>query len=334
MRVLILTTSDGGSHGVGRTAYDKILASAASDRFGEHQLVNTPTHADIILFAEYFQVDPLMQQIQKHPYVQQYRNKCIVYNTGQMLPILPLISPAIERAWYDPQRMRGSQYISTERNGFDSYAPFTNSSIDQDLLFSFLGNEHTHPIRTQIINLMHPRGHCEASIGSNGQIWYQDRKDANYYYFRFIDIARRSKFMLCPRGDAPSSFRLFEAMQFGRTPVIIADAWVAPEGPDWAACSLQIAERDIAAIPDILAAHEHQSESMGRSARMEWERWFSDQVTFHRLINWCADIQSAGRIPETWNPARVIVPLRWHYAVKAKQRLRSVVHRVWRQLRA
>ena len=42
------------------------------------------------------------------------------------------------------------------------------------------------------------------------------------------DFIRRTRFVLCPRGQGVSSIRLFEVMKSGRVPVIISDAFVPP----------------------------------------------------------------------------------------------------------
>ena len=37
---------------------------------------------------------------------------------------------------------------------------------------------------------------------------------------------------------------------------------------------------------------------MGERARKEWERWFSDEVLFHRLVELCLDIRNKRQMPE------------------------------------
>ena len=41
----------------------------------------------------------------------------------------------------------------------------------------------------------------------------------------FLQEMRDSWFVLCPSGLAPSTFRVYEAMQLGRVPVILSDHW-------------------------------------------------------------------------------------------------------------
>ncbi|WP_386685111.1 exostosin family protein [Loktanella sp. R86503] len=48
----------------------------------------------------------------------------------------------------------------------------------------------------------------------------------------FRDIMARSVFALCPSGTGPNSIRLWEAVQAGTIPVVLADTY-APPGPGW-----------------------------------------------------------------------------------------------------
>jgi len=90
----------------------------------------------------------------------------------------------------------------------------------------------------------------------------------------------QAKFILCPRGLGTSTIRLQEAMQSERVPVIIADDWIAPIGPDWDAFSVRVAERNLQEIPAILREHERDAREMGRIARAEWERFYAPGAAF------------------------------------------------------
>jgi hypothetical protein len=93
----------------------------------------------------------------------------------------------------------------------------------------------------------------------------------------YLEEILASKFVLCPRGFAPSSHRLFEVMELGRVPVILSDSWVPPAGPIWPSFSLSIPENSIDDIPAVIEAHFHRAEEMGRLARAQWEQWFSPE---------------------------------------------------------
>ena len=105
------------------------------------------------------------------------------------------------------------------------------------------------------------------------------------------DIISRSKFVLCPRGYACSTWRLFETLKAGRAPVIISDQWIPPQGPDWERFSVRIKESEVALIPKVLERYESEAELMGHQARTAWDEWFSKETVFHRIIEWCLRIQ-------------------------------------------
>jgi hypothetical protein len=101
-----------------------------------------------------------------------------------------------------------------------------------------------------------------------------------------------SQFVLCPGGCGPSSFRLFEAMEMGRAPVILSDEWVPPPGPRWDQLSVRVPESCAGDISSIVSRFSDRHEAMGRAARAAWEQWFAKPVCFHRLVELCADIQA------------------------------------------
>ena len=107
-----------------------------------------------------------------------------------------------------------------------------------------------------------------------------------------------SRFTLCPRGAGTSTFRLFETMKAGRVPVILSDDWVPPEGPAWSSFSITVPEHHVNRLPGILEAHEHAADVMGRTARQEWDLWFSETASFTRIVDWCLSIQQSRRLPE------------------------------------
>jgi hypothetical protein len=87
-------------------------------------------------------------------------------------------------------------------------------------------------------------------------------------------------------------------MRMGRAPVILADGWIPPRGPHWQEFAIQLSEKDFARIPRLLEEREAEAVEMGDRARREWERWFSEEVIFHHLVELCLDIRKTRKIPE------------------------------------
>ena len=114
---------------------------------------------------------------------------------------------------------------------------------------------------------------------------------------RYAEVIQNSKFVLCPVGSGPSSFRLFETMAAGRVPVIISDEWVPPLGPTWADFSITVPERKVRGIAEIVASQEHRFPDMSNAARAAWEEWFAPNVLFHRMVEACTEIME-----KRWSP--------------------------------
>jgi hypothetical protein len=65
-------------------------------------------------------------------------------------------------------------------------------------------------------------------------------------------------------------------MAMGVCPVIVADGYIPPEGPDWDRCALFVRESDIARVVEIARRHAGEAEERGRRAREAYEAFFSE----------------------------------------------------------
>lgn len=256
---------------------EQLRASAAADRFGEHTLVDEPGDADLILFVEtsagagrYF------DRVRRHPVYRAERDRCYLFcSTDRPLALLPGVYTSIERRWYRDAWTRSAGYLGVKERGDLRYEP---ASSAPSLLYSFVGSGSAHPGRQRVLALERP----DALIVDS---------DARHLEpAAYADAIRDAAFVLCPRGGGTATFRLFEAMMLGRPPVVIADAWVAPDGPAWDACSIRVAERDVATIPQLLEARRGDAEAMGAAAREAWLDWFAPEAAFHRVVGWCLDL--------------------------------------------
>lgn len=285
-----------------RGGYFSLLENVRIDRFKVHQLVEDPAEADLILFAE-VDVGRLCEDILRHPYIKRYREKCFMFSSDwRVIPFLPGVYTSLEKSWYLPRRTRSGFYLGCMINPLIQFDP----DSARDLLYSFMGDVKTAPVRKVLAGLEHPRGlFVDTSQESQAVMWRGTEEQKAAFWRRYADVARRSKFILCPRGLAPSSIRLFETMCLGRVPVILADEWVRPEGPAWETFSLQIPERDARSVPRLLEEMEPSAVEMGLRARAEWEKYYSPDIVFHRIVELCLEIKRARRLPE--NLARLSV---------------------------
>ena len=277
-------------------------SSATKDAFGAHKLTDDPDTADLIIFVERAHATGrYLEDVRRHPYVKVYREKCFVCNSRYFgVPFLPGVYGQVrKRDYFFGNRLRSGGYTEIfEEEKFD----LDPVPTEQPYLYSFLGSVYTYPkVRAPLAALDHPRGFFLDTSQERKEVFdtlkMTDEKER--YMERYVDITRKSKFILAPRGDAVASMRLFESMKMGRAPVIIGDDWVAPQGPDWGTFSFRIAEKDIATVPELLEREEHRAEEMGLLARKAWENWFAENVAFHRVVEWCLDLKENRRIPES-----------------------------------
>lgn len=90
----------------------------------------------------------------------------------------------------------------------------------------------------------------------------------------------RSRFSLCPRGDAAYSFRFIEALSCGAVPVLYGDGWVLPfsEALDYDAFAVLIPEAEVHRTVEILAAIDDEGgvvEAMQAAGRRVFEAVFA-----------------------------------------------------------
>ncbi|MEP7014315.1 MAG: exostosin family protein [Verrucomicrobiota bacterium] len=298
-KVLLLSTADKCDDGsdYNRGAFLKLQQSASIDIFHDHQLTDDPESADLILFAELYGAGDYFDSVKQHPLVKKFREKCFLFCSNDfVIPLLPGIYASIERRW-SSARTRSGFYLGVFENEFVEFAPPTN---DLKYLYSFIGNCDTAPIRRKLGRLVHPRSLYVDTSAEYPDFLYNkltaDQKRA--YSFRYTEICKASKFILCPRGFGASSVRLFDAMRMGRVPVILSDQWVPPAGPKWEKFSLRLPEREFTSVPELLERHEPSFIEMAKLARAQWEEWFSEGVCFHRVVEWCLDIKTHRHIPE------------------------------------
>ncbi|HYP16510.1 MAG TPA: exostosin family protein [Opitutus sp.] len=157
--------------------------------------------------------------------------------------------------------------------------------------------------------------------------WLNHRPDEQQ---QFVDSIRSSKFSLCPAGWSAASFRIYESMALGVCPVIIADSFIPPAGLNWADCSLQVRERDVSRLREILLREEHTWEERGLRAREAWLRLFSPRVSMdyyadQLLVCVRANLGSGSREKEIarWQSFRT----HWLNQWTVPQRLRAMLRK-------
>jgi hypothetical protein len=311
-RILLLTAFP-ESNPRPRGGYLSLKRNALIDRFKVHQIVEDPAEADIILFAE-VDAGRFCEQVRNHPYVANFREKCFIMCTDyRTLPFLPGIYTGLEKKWHHPERTHPGFYFDCLINPLVSF----DSTTECDFLYSFVGDIKTHPVRPVLAKLKHPRGlFVDTSGESQAVMWLGTDEEKTVFWDRYAKIARSSKFILCPRGVAPSSIRLFETMCLGRVPVVLADQWVRPDGPAWDSFILQVPERDAPSVLSIMEEKEAQAIEMGLRARAAWEKYFAPDIVFHRAVEACLEMQKARQFPESLGRFSIIPQLLQPFVIR------------------
>lgn len=274
--------------------YNRFTTLLNNDRFKIHSATDSPAEADVILFVD--STKEYLKDIREHKFRKEFGDKTFVMiSSDKFITYIPGLYTSIEKKWYDRNWIRSFHYIGVTENPPMVYNP--DHSV-RNYLFSFLGSFYTSKIRKKIGQIKYDSAVIEDV--KNLKVKRSEGKkvtseDFDEYKKRYSNIIAESHFILCPRGLGTSSYRLFESMMMGRCPVIISDQWVEPEGPDWSEFSIRIKEKDYKKIPDILNERKSESGELGKKARQAWVEWFSDETSFHRIVEWLLDIKNAGK---------------------------------------
>jgi exostosin family protein len=200
---------------------------------------------------------------------------------------LPGIYAAMPRPRFELDFTIAGGYLVNSPNGFLS-ADFAASTLEPGHLFTFRG-ALSSPLRRRMA-----RDWSAVSGGRpNARLtvldaWFNHTDEQKRDYVRDI---LDSKFVLCPRGQGTASHRLFEVMQLGRVPVIIADDWVEPPGPDWSEFSLRVPESATHSISKLLIDRESEFPQMARKAREAWEEFFAPEARLSWTLHQLEDLQ-------------------------------------------
>lgn len=131
---------------------------------------------------------------------------------------------------------------------------------------SFVGRIWTHELRQQMSDVLADR---------DDVLIYDGDRSTRFFVRKLL----ASEIALCPRGYGGSSFRLFEAMQLARAPLLLSDVDTRPfrHALPWEEFSLYAGTA--AELPQLLDAHtSDELAEMGRLARRIWR----DELTYGR----------------------------------------------------
>ncbi|AVR45273.1 hypothetical protein C7S20_08345 [Christiangramia fulva] len=288
MKVYLLSAYPLGGENI---TVNHVKESALMDPFGVHELVDDPKNADLIIFVENHPgCDPYFFNVLKNSVYRVYKEKCVLYHDNdRSLTFLPTISPSLEKSYFNQNLHRPFPYITQlSRNPYIKH--LYKNQEEKIYLFSFIGASRTHTVRKKIFKINYER--CYLKDTSDKNSWQLKNEEKDYYFKKYAEICQKSKFILCPRGIGPNSYRLYESMEAGVAPVIISDDWIPSQGPKWKEFSIQVRESDVSRIEEILLEKEVDYKALGLKAREVWEDYFSKDKQFHYLVETAYQLQS------------------------------------------
>lgn len=264
---------------------EEFRAVAAADRVRRHVLTEEPLDSDVIIFFDnHLNPDWRVRAMVEHPLLKQFPQKCMVHEERPAaLGLLPGVYVSMPRRFFNPQSQRAWCYFKLPE-GIPAHPRGT-----PEFLYSFRGQlgqriSPAYRLRKSVLSLRDGRALIEPVRGFSLITDHGDPAAQAAMKRRYADTLTEAKYVLCPRGYATSSFRCYEAMRAGRVPVILADEWVPPEGPNWEKFAIFVPEDQVADIPDILRAAEPKWEAMAAGALAAFNEYFAPDVNWHNLM--------------------------------------------------
>jgi hypothetical protein len=266
---------------------DEFEELAGLDRFGVHHITNDAGSSDIVLFphCHMLATDWRLTAIREHPLNQAHREKVMVYDER-------------DRPWcafpgvYISMPSRAFHYRAQRAWGYFRLPQIVEPYKFPDLLFSFIGSVGGNRTRQTLFELRHP----SAVVEEVRAFTFYDPSSPHFETrrARYREIVQRSRFVLCPRGAGTSTFRMYEALSAGRVPVIVADDWVPPMGPDWETFSLRWPERQTRGLIETLEERDSDWPALSAAALQAYGEFFAPEVSFHRIVELCRELIESG----------------------------------------
>jgi hypothetical protein len=277
----------------------EMIAMHARSSSGLHQLTDDPATAELILLCGDLES---LADAQANQLARRFPDKTFAYSEiDALIPYLPGVygsaaKPGRLDLRLDLGRTQGGMYFSRYGSSMNPEVRHRPNE-PKDLLFCFRGRRDCR-VRANLIDCPWNRPDIEVLETTGFMHWQHGIVGKQQAQKDYADALARSHFALCPRGMGFGSIRLFEVMEMGIAPVLLADRYSLPPGPDWASFLIQVPERDFAHLPRILEAYVGESATRGRRAREAWERFYAPELIFDHLIAQLVLIRRQNRVPQ------------------------------------
>jgi|SRR5208337_3905885 len=304
-----------------------------------HEIVAEPSAADVILIFGASALEP--QRLLEYGLYKAFPERCAIYTEDDdCLPLIPGVhtnAPISEHTRIG----RIFNYAHITRNGQfqNRFLEETTSPVpigmktEKRYFFTFQGGS-TSILRKRIYNLKFNRS--DVLIENTSAYWHWDNSQPNRLerQRRYAQTLAASHFVLCPRGAGVGSSRFFEVMAAGVTPVLLSDHFALPPGPAWDTFLIQVRERDIAKLPEILEPYLESAAERGRVARQAFDEYFSIEREFDRIVELAAlSLRHSPPPEEHFRKRQATMIRRFEWKRKARAALRAAVLKVLKTLR-
>jgi hypothetical protein len=264
------------------------------------KLVSAPEIAELILVVDIFETG-LYFGLRQNRVWQSWPEKSFAYCEVDFPPtFLHGLHSSASKALSNSGRFQACAY-PVHQLCYPNPCPSTAelAAAPKDLLFSFAGRA-SHRVRRRLFAQNFNRADVLLE-DTSGYHHFAGQSENNRTRARrgYWEMAARSKYALCPRGAGTSTMRIFEMMEAGIAPVIVADDWLPPLGPSWEEFALVVPESEIGSIYEVVKAHGGEYVQRGQVARQAWEQYFSPQNYWSFMLASIRQIQENQKYSES-----------------------------------
>jgi hypothetical protein len=210
--------------------------------------------------------------LKNDPIFKKYANKIFTINSDDCATgLIKGLYTSLPKKRYNPEIHSVIPYSNLP----NELTLIKESEIKPKFLASWRGNPKSNKIRNKIIKLFNTETTFDIQSTNS---WFNHNTEEKQLYKNSLNNA---KFSLCPAGWAPVTFRIYESMAAGKCPVIIADQFVPPAGPDWETFSVFIPENNVNNLKQILEKLEFLYDDLGEKAHKNWKKFFSPSNVYN-----------------------------------------------------
>lgn len=290
------------------------------------QEVNDPELADILLIQEKqsFKNFRYIKNLLEDSLISQYANKVLTINNDDCATgLLRGLYTSIPKSRYNT-----SLHVSVPYINYPNEIVFHSHKMIESpqYLAGWRGNPKSSTLRKELYQVF--KNNSSFCL-ENTQSWLNHSQGEKEHY---LNLMLNAKFSLCPTGWAPVSFRIYESMALGRCPVVIADDFVPPEGPNWEKFSLFLPQRKINSLYDFLLQYEKEWCVLGRRALEAWDEHFNSEAiveyyaqSLQKLLK-ITSIESPEKEIKRWNSFQLHWSNKWTIPQRAINKIRSIAH--------